>query len=66
MSVIGVPELFIVGFLWLLILWPWWRIFSKAGYPGWFAFSQLIPLLNLIALFYLAFSEWPSRRRLDM
>jgi len=63
MANIGAPELVVFALIAALILiWPWWRIFSKAGYPGWYAFSQLVPILNLIALFYLAFARWPDHR----
>jgi hypothetical protein len=61
MSNIGVEEL-LIWLLFALCIWPWWRVFSKAGYPGWYALSQVVPVLNLVALFYLAFAEWPSRR----
>ena len=43
---------------------PFWMIFSKAGYSGWMSLLQLIPLVNLIVLFYLAFAEWPIQREL--
>jgi len=42
-----------------------WKIFSKAGYSGWLSLTQLIPLVNLIVLFYVAFAEWPIRRQLS-
>jgi len=57
---VGFPELLLLG--WLIVVLPFWRIFSKAGYPGWYSLSQLVPILNVVALFYLAFAEWPSRR----
>ncbi len=56
---IGAPELVLLSGL--IVLWPWWRIFSKAGYPGWYALSLLVPVLNLAALFYLAFARWPKQ-----
>jgi hypothetical protein len=43
-----------------LIIWPWFKIFAKAGFSGWMALLMLIPLVNLIMLFYLAFAEWPA------
>jgi hypothetical protein len=53
--------------LWLLIvgvivIWPFWRIFTKAGFSGALAILMIIPILNVVMIFYLAFSEWPAMR----
>ena len=37
----------------------WWKIFSKAGFPGGLAILMLVPLLNVILFMILAFCEWP-------
>lgn len=37
------------------------RILPKAGYPRWWALAALLPPFNVIALWLLAFSDWPSR-----
>ena len=37
----------------------WWRIFSKAGYSGARSLLLFIPIVNLIIIIMLAFSEWP-------
>jgi len=62
----GLPEIFILiliaGISSINVI-PFWRIFSKAGYPGWWSLSQLIPFLNLIILFIFAFSEWPVLKK---
>jgi hypothetical protein len=41
-----------------LFIIPFWRIFSRAGFPGVLAILMLIPLVNLIVLYYVAFSRW--------
>ena len=41
-----------------VILIPYWKIFSKAGFSGWLSLLILIPFINLIALYVVAFSEW--------
>ncbi len=46
----------------LLTIIPFWRIFSKAGYSGWFSILMIIPFVNLIALYFLAFANWPVLR----
>ena len=42
---------------------PFWRICTKAGYPGITSLLIYIPLLNLVFLYWLAFSSWPSLRK---
>jgi hypothetical protein len=46
----------------LVVIFPFWMIFSKAGFPGWLALTMLVPVLNVAMLFYLAFAEWPIHR----
>ena len=51
-------------FLWMLIVGliivvPFWKIFQKAGFNSLLSILMLIPFVNLIMIFYLAFSEWP-------
>lgn len=41
-----------------------WRIVSKTGYPGVASLLAFVPLVNFVALLYLAFSEWPIEREL--
>ena len=45
-----------------VIIVPFWQLFSKAGYSGWFSLLMVLPLINLIALYVLAFSDWPALR----
>jgi hypothetical protein len=66
MGPIGIPELLVIGmavaFGGIVVILPFWMIFSKAGFPGWMSLTQIIPIVNVVALFYLAFAEWPIRR----
>ena len=39
---------------------PYWKIFSKAGFSGWLSLLILLPLINLIVLYIVAFSEWKT------
>jgi uncharacterized membrane protein YhaH (DUF805 family) len=56
----------IVIFLPLLVLWFWGlvRVLNKMGYSGWWSLLTFIPPLALVALWVMAFSDWPSQRRL--
>jgi hypothetical protein len=47
-----------VGVLTLIVV-AFWQIFQKSGHPGAMGLLMLIPFVNLGALLYLAFSEWP-------
>ncbi len=52
----------------VLIVVPFWRICSKAGYPGPLSLLMLLPIANLILLYFLAFARWPAlegRHRAD-
>jgi hypothetical protein len=64
MDTVGLPvsELLIVTLIGGFLVVPFWRIFTKAGFPGALSFLMIFPMLNLIMLFYLAFAEWPSLR----
>jgi hypothetical protein len=57
---IGPLRLLIVA---AVIIIPFWLLFTKAGYSGWFSFLMVLPLINLIALYVLAFSDWPALRK---
>ena len=47
----------------LVLIVPFWQLFSKAGYSGWWSLLMIVPILNLITLYVLAFSSWPSLKR---
>ena len=37
-----------------------WRICSKAGFPGPLAILMVVPIANVVLPLYLAFAEWPA------
>ncbi len=43
-----------------IVVFPFWKINAKAGYPGWLSLLMVIPLVNLAYLYFLAFSSWPN------
>jgi hypothetical protein len=45
----------------IIVVIPFWKIFTKAGKSGWLSILMLVPLINLVILYYLAFSKWSSR-----
>jgi hypothetical protein len=42
------------------VIWCFFRILARLGFPGWMAVLAVIPLVNLIALFLLATQPWPG------
>jgi hypothetical protein len=60
MYTIGPVHMLVLG---LILIIPFWRLFSKAGYSGLWSLLMVIPLVNLITLYVLAFSDWPALRK---
>lgn len=60
----GLPEILILavigGVSVFLTVYPFAKIFEKAGFPGFYGLAMLVPLLNVFALFYLALADWPA------
>jgi hypothetical protein len=42
---------------------PFWFIFRKAGMPPALSLLMLIPVINLVVVYVLAFSDWPALRQ---
>jgi hypothetical protein len=62
---IGLPELVVIMVVGLIIIiWPYWKIFTKAGYSGALGILMVVPLINFIMVFYFAFAEWPVLKEL--
>jgi hypothetical protein len=49
-------HLFVIVLINLLVITPCWRIFKKIGFNPWLSILMLIPLVNLITLWYVAFA----------
>jgi hypothetical protein len=37
---------------------PYWFIFKKAGFSPWLAILMFVPLVNIVVLYAIAFSQW--------
>jgi hypothetical protein len=59
MHMFGMPGLFVGA---VLVVVPLWRLCSRLGFPGPLALLALIPLANVILLYYLAYADWPRDR----
>ncbi len=64
---LGIPEVIVITVVFFalvaFVLWPYSKIFSKAGYSGWLAALMLVPGVNLVLLFWFALADWPVLRR---
>jgi hypothetical protein len=41
---------------------PFWRICKRVGYSPWLSLLMAVPLVNVIFIYFLAFSDWPSQK----
>lgn len=48
------------GIVSVLVVIPFWRIFEKAGLPPALSLLMLVPVANIVALYFVAFSSWPG------
>jgi len=61
-GMLGLPELLLICLIGAIVILPYWQIFKKAGFAPGLSLLMIVPLANLVMLFYLAFAEWPSLR----
>ena len=48
------PAIFVVPVI------AFWKICSRAGFPGQLGLLMIVPLANIVLPLYLAFAEWPA------
>ena len=61
--ILSLVALCVIGLVAAAII-PYWKIYTKTGQSGAMALLQLIPLVNLVMLYVLAFTEWPLEREI--
>lgn len=49
----------------LLSILPFWRIWKRTGHSGWPSLLILIPVVNIVMIYVLAFKSWPIEKELD-
>jgi len=57
MAMMAIMPLFILIGIAITVI-PLWFIWKKAGFSPWLSLLSVVPLVNLIMLYVLAFSEW--------
>jgi len=60
----GPVEVLVIIMMVVVIVWPFCRIFSKAGYSWALGLLMLIPIANIIMPFVLALGDWPIQKEL--
>ncbi len=63
MNGLGIAEIIVILFIGVIFILPFWKIFTKAGFPGWLSLLLVLPIANIIILFYIAFAEWPALKK---
>jgi hypothetical protein len=48
----------------VLLFYPFWKIVTKAGYPGAMSLFFFIPIVNFIFVWIAATSDWPIETQL--
>jgi hypothetical protein len=46
----------------ILVVVPVWRICQRTGYPGWLGILVLVPVANLVLLYFIALAPWPAEK----
>ncbi len=46
----------------ILFVIPVWQICKRAGHNPWMSLLSLVPLVNVIFAYWLAFGTWPSQK----
>jgi len=54
----------VAAVLGIVMMLPWFFIYKKAGFHPAMGCLMFVPLVNIVMMFILAFSEWPIEREL--
>ena len=63
MDSIGMPEFIVVAAIFgslLTVVWPMSRICQRAGFSPLIGLLAIVPIANIILLWFLALAEWPA------
>jgi hypothetical protein len=49
----------VLGLVFIIVLViPYWMIWKKAGFSPWLSVLMIVPLVNFVMLYVLAFADW--------
>jgi len=46
-----------------IVVVPFYQIWKRTGHNGWIALLMLVPLVNVIMLYVIAFKQWPIEQK---
>jgi hypothetical protein len=61
----GTEWILILLFAAIVVL-PFWKICSKAGFPPWISLAVLIPMAKVVFVYWIAFVRWPIIEQLEV
>lgn len=56
----GLPGLVLMIAVLAIVTAPFFQLWKRTGHSGWISLLMLIPPLNFILLYVLAFKRWPA------
>ena len=62
MTSIGIPELAVILAIVstsLVVIWPAGRICRRAGFSSWLGLLTIVPIANVVLLWFVALADWP-------
>lgn len=42
----------------IVLIIPFWQIFKKAGFNPYLSIFVVVPILNVLTIYYIAFTDW--------
>ena len=57
---IGLPGILLLVVYAAIVVVPFFQLWKRTGHSGWMSLLMILPLVNLIMLYVLAFKRWPS------
>ena len=60
---IGIPQVMVVIYILAMafaVIWPAARICRRIGFPRWLGIFAVLPLANVVLLWYVALAQWPK------
>lgn len=58
---ISLGQMFIYALVIIAYMFPMTKIVMRTGFSPLFSLLLLVPVVNILALYYLAFARWPNQ-----
>lgn len=59
----GLPSLLMIVVYMAIVVVPFYQIWKRTGHNGWIALLMLVPLVNIVMLYVIAFKQWPIEQK---